>query len=183
MTGDQMRFPPKPASSIQLIRDENDTVWTFLKDRNLKIESADPMLVQEAVELLHQDTDFSSVRNALVGRFEDHAVDQVLAIFATLIRPTAQREAMPVADPGRGLVLIGNGGIFRALTCGLRRSGIRRCRFVAVDSFASCLDPAFIAAEHARVLWRTPAAPLPPLAEAGDEEVEHYARPRRLALL
>jgi tryptophan halogenase len=173
-----MRLPLRPASSIQVIGDQSGTIWAFSKDRNLKIDGADPMLLQQAVELLHQDTDLSSVRDELVTHFDQHPVEQVLATFVTLMQPATQREAMPAAEPGRGLVLIGNGGIFCALTSGLRQSGIQGCRFVAVDSFASCLDPAFIAAEQRQVLWRAPAAPLPPPTEPGDNEVEHYAAAR-----
>jgi tryptophan halogenase len=178
MTGGQMRSTPALASSIQVIDDQRGTIWAFLKNRNLRIDGADPTLLQETLELLHQGTDVASVRNALAGRFDNHALERVLAIFATLIRRPAQHEAMPSADPGRDLMLLGNGGIFRALTCRLRKSEIARCRFVAVDSFASCLDAAFIAAEHARVLWRAPTASLPSPIEPGDEEVEHYAAAR-----
>ncbi len=153
--------------SIQIVRGEAGEIWVLLADRSFKLTGLDPDLLSGIVALADGQRDLASIGSELAARFDPNRVREALAILNGVVWRPRNDATQEARHPEPALVLVGNGIMFQSLRGALRRSSVARNRFVAPESFASCLDPAFVAAERSRVLWPPPAAVPPPIS--GDD--------------
>jgi tryptophan 7-halogenase len=147
--------------SAQVVRGNADEIWVLRPGRSFKLRGLEPDLLRGVLALADGKRDLASIRSELAGRFDSNRIAEVLAALRGVLWHPKDNNAQVEPPPVSKVVLIGNGVIFQGLCCAMRRAGIAQSRFVAPESFESCIAPAFVAAQRHNVLWKPdrPAAP------------------------